>query len=647
MADKQENDKPASSLLPMLIMGGLILVGVQYFGGGLGGPSSSHSPSGTPAPLAEDSQATIAGANDFKFVSEVPKSAKLDTGFYTVELNSTGGRIASLLVKNHETLIIPPQVLGSAPGLEVTRGNGMDFQPHLYFRDDATGSLGLMSSPYLNQAVYKMEGPFQNQEGTQEIRFRLPVTFGKTRLEIVKVFRFFKNESFFRQITVIRNLEKSEFKLGGDLFFRTAGDIGPTPDMQDSRSISNYNRFYYANDELTMHPSLVESSGGLSCTGGCKRGSKEPYTVVTSAPHSVAFAGSMSRYFFTYAKFLAPDSALMHRPDSLININGIDPSGRHSMSMIFRDFKLGAAQGPEVDTGDLEKKGSDNFTRVTNSQKTRTDALIVDSQVFVGVRSDEEHAFRNTNLAKYEFGSSDTEDRARKAMYSQSFLAMFSKIRDGIVWVMRLLFGYIGNYGWTIIIIAVVFKLLTYPLNQMQAKSMKRMAALRPELDKLNAKYADNPQEKQKRTMELYKEHNINPAKGCFPILIQMPVFIALYSAFSESIELWRSPFVLWMKDLSGPDTIFIIPNLLVTQNFHINILPLIMVVSQLLQQRLTTVVADPQQKMMMYLMPFMMLFFFWNMPSGVTLYWTVQNFLAILWQLAANKYASADDPKS
>jgi len=162
-------------------------------------------------------------------------------------------------------------------------------------------------------------------------------------------------------------------------------------------------------------------------------------------------------------------------------------------------------------------------------------------------------------------------------------------------------------------------------------------------MERINEKYADNPQEKQKKTMELYKKHNVNPAKGCLPILIQIPIFIALYSAFSESIELWKSPFIFWMTDLSQPDTAYVIKDLIFWKdvNFHVNILPLFMVVSQLLQQRLTTVVTDPQQKIMMYMMPVIMIFFFWTMPSGVTLYWTIQNILAIGWQLISNRFSS------
>lgn len=126
-------------------------------------------------------------------------------------------------------------------------------------------------------------------------------------------------------------------------------------------------------------------------------------------------------------------------------------------------------------------------------------------------------------------------------------------------------------------------------------------------------------------------------------MLIQIPIFIALYSAFTESIELWHSPFFLWIKDLSEPDTIYTI-NYSIIHNVPINILPLLMVGSQFAQQKLTTVVADPQQRMLMYIMPFMMIFFFWSMPSGVTMYWTVQNIIAVLWQLAVNRFAKVED---
>ena len=151
---------------------------------------------------------------------------------------------------------------------------------------------------------------------------------------------------------------------------------------------------------------------------------------------------------------------------------------------------------------------------------------------------------------------------------------------------------------------------------------MKKMKEVQPLLQELNKKYADDPRTRQVKMMEIYRKHKINPVAGCLPILLQMPIFIALYGAFGSSVELWGANFFsFWITDLSKPDTIAAINFLGGTIN--INVLPLIMVVSQILQTSLTPMSGDAaQQKMMMYFMPIMFLFFFWDMPSGLTLYW-------------------------
>jgi YidC/Oxa1 family membrane protein insertase len=118
---------------------------------------------------------------------------------------------------------------------------------------------------------------------------------------------------------------------------------------------------------------------------------------------------------------------------------------------------------------------------------------------------------------------------------------------------------------------------------------------------------------------------------GCFPLLLQMPFFFALYSALINSIDLWNAPFILWMKDLSMPDTVATI------SGFHLNILPIIMTGTTYLQQKLTTVDTAGQQKVLMMLMPLMFIFIFWNMPSGLVLYWALQNVFQILHQLFIN----------
>ena len=207
----------------------------------------------------------------------------------------------------------------------------------------------------------------------------------------------------------------------------------------------------------------------------------------------------------------------------------------------------------------IEKNIEDgNRSRIKLLQKERRDALIIDNKVFVGVRSSQSHAFKNPALMQAAFGESKPNAEAEESLYQSAYTALFSGVSNFIITVMRWLYAFIGNYGWCIIIIALGFKLLTFPLNQMQVKGMQKMSELRPELEAINQQYGKNPQEKQKRVMQLFKKHNYNPAKGCLPVLIQMPIFVGLYSAFSGSVELWRSPFILWMDDLSRPDTVWL-----------------------------------------------------------------------------------------
>jgi len=141
----------------------------------------------------------------------------------------------------------------------------------------------------------------------------------------------------------------------------------------------------------------------------------------------------------------------------------------------------------------------------------------------------------------------------------------------------------------------------------------------------------------QKEMMKLYKENKVNPMGGCFPLLLQMPFFFALYSALIDSIDLWRAPFILWMKDLSMPDTV------LTVSGFDLNILPIVMTATTFVQQKLSTVDTGGQQKMLMMMMPLMFIFIFWSMPSGLVLYWALQNIFQIAHQLFIN-YRSKEE---
>lgn len=193
-----------------------------------------------------------------------------------------------------------------------------------------------------------------------------------------------------------------------------------------------------------------------------------------------------------------------------------------------------------------------------------------------------------------------------------------------MLWILVKLHALIGSYGVSIIILTLLVRLIFYPITARGNASMKKMQAVQPKLKELREKYKDNPQLMNTKMMELYRTEGINPFGGCLPILLQIPVFFALYSTFNGAVELRQSSF-LWCYNLAAPDTvayIFSIP---------INPLVLIMTALMILQQHLTPMSMDPAQKKMMMIMPVVMLFLFYNLPSGLTLYWTVSNIFSII----------------
>jgi YidC/Oxa1 family membrane protein insertase len=183
-------------------------------------------------------------------------------------------------------------------------------------------------------------------------------------------------------------------------------------------------------------------------------------------------------------------------------------------------------------------------------------------------------------------------------------------------------------YGWAIIVITVIIKVVFWPLTQASARSAKRMQLLQPQIKALQEKHKDDPVKAQRKMMEFWKEHKINPMSGCLPTLIQMPVFFGFFFMIRSAIELRGASF-LWVADLSSPDTLFIIPGI----NFPFNLLPLVMGATMLWQAHLTppSPGMDPAQAKLMRYMPLMFLVFLYNYSAGLTLYWTVQNLLSIV----------------
>ncbi len=216
---------------------------------------------------------------------------------------------------------------------------------------------------------------------------------------------------------------------------------------------------------------------------------------------------------------------------------------------------------------------------------------------------------------------------------------IFRPISKWLLVIMVWMYKYIPNYGIVIIIISTLTKFMFYPLTRTSIKSMKAMQRLQPEFAVIKEKYKDDSQRQQAAMMELYKKHKVNPMGGCLPIVVQMPVFYALYAVLANSIAMRGAPFALWINDLSSPDTIATVAG------FGLHVLPFILFLTTVAQQKLTPTGADPRQKMLGYMMPLVMLFIFYSFPAGLNLYWTVNNILTVAQQWAIHREEPAGAP--
>lgn len=216
----------------------------------------------------------------------------------------------------------------------------------------------------------------------------------------------------------------------------------------------------------------------------------------------------------------------------------------------------------------------------------------------------------------------------------------FSIIALPLFWVLKLFYILTGNYGLAIILLTFIVRIPFIPLINKSMKSMKKMQDIQPRMAELREKYKKDPQKLQKETMELYKKYKVNPIGGCLPILLQIPVFFALYQILLLAIELRYAPFILWIKDLSGPDTLFghIPAGIPLIGGFAIGPLPILMGITMVIQQKMTPTSMDPTQNKIMMLMPVIFTFLFLNFASGLVLYWLMNNIFSIAQQFYANK---------
>jgi YidC/Oxa1 family membrane protein insertase len=202
----------------------------------------------------------------------------------------------------------------------------------------------------------------------------------------------------------------------------------------------------------------------------------------------------------------------------------------------------------------------------------------------------------------------------------------FGLIARPLTQVLKFFYKYVGNYGVAIILLTVIIKLLFWPLTQKSYQSMKSMQVLQPEMAKIREKFKNDKERLNREIMTLYKEKKVNPLGGCLPMVIQIPVFFALYKVLLHNIDLRHAPFFLWITDLSVKDPFYITP--------------LIMGATMFIQQKMTPSSMDPKQAKLFMLMPVVFTFMFLNFPAGLVLYWLVNNLLTILQQYRINRPA-------
>jgi len=199
----------------------------------------------------------------------------------------------------------------------------------------------------------------------------------------------------------------------------------------------------------------------------------------------------------------------------------------------------------------------------------------------------------------------------------------------------------VHNWGLAIVMLSLAIFLILLPISMKQMHSMKGMQALQPRIEELRKLHKDNPQKLNKETMELWREHKVNPFGGCLPLILQMPVFFALYQVLARSVALKGASF-LWIKDLSEPDKLFPLPFTLPILGGHFNILPILMASLMVFQQKITMgkggAGSAEQQKVMMMVMPIMFGVIFYNMPAGLVLYWFTNSLLMTMYQFKMHR---------
>jgi YidC/Oxa1 family membrane protein insertase len=205
-------------------------------------------------------------------------------------------------------------------------------------------------------------------------------------------------------------------------------------------------------------------------------------------------------------------------------------------------------------------------------------------------------------------------------------------LAEPVFWLLTKIHSFVGNWGFSIIFVTLIIKLLFYKLSEAAYRSMANLRKFQPKIQALRERYGNDRQKMSQAMMDIYKKEKINPLGGCLPMLVQIPVFISLYWVLLESVELRQAPFILWLDDLSSKDPFYV--------------LPVIMGISMWVQQRLNPAPMDPVQQKVLMALPFVFTAFFAFFPSGLVLYWVVNNILSIAQQWYITRKIEAQTAK-
>ncbi len=235
-------------------------------------------------------------------------------------------------------------------------------------------------------------------------------------------------------------------------------------------------------------------------------------------------------------------------------------------------------------------------------------------------------------------------DKAGHNLAASVDYGWFSFLAKPLLVVLKLFNSYVHNYGVAIILLTVLIKLIFWPLTHKSYTSMQKMKKVQPKIQQIREKYKDNREKLNQELMLVYKTHKVNPLGGCLPMALQIPVFFALYRMLYAAVDLRHQPFMLWINDLTAPDRLHVGFSINLPLLGHLDgipVLTILMGITMFLQQKMTPSSGDPRQEKIMLIMPVMFTFFFINFPSGLVLYWFVNNILSIAQQYWINRSAA------